>query len=400
MSKDAKIYVWLYVFLALISIFEVGSAGSALAMAKGETPFFIIFRQTAFLVIGFFTMFFVSKVNYGVIFKLAEAFYFFGIILLILTLLMGNVVNNARRWIEIPIIGMRFQTSEFVKMAVIIMSAKILSTERDLKKNTVKILQKIALYVLPVVGIIMLQDNSTAFLLFLTVLLMLFVSPMDKKILWKYVGYLSLAGFFLLLLGMAFGIGRMDTLLARIYKFLTGEGYDQLTQAKIAIATGQYFLPLPGSSVQKAVLSHSYSDFIFAIINEEWGLLGALLVIAAYLLLFYKTVENIKKFKRLFPIYLSLGLVFSITLQAFVHMGVNVGLLPVTGQPLPLISLGGSSIIITSVAFGLLINMVDSSQKSVNTIKQDKNNTPSDRNASTETDDLDLEAGDTWIFSE
>ncbi len=373
-------YIWIYAFFAIVSIFAIGSAGAALAAYRHVSPFWVIFKQIAFLIAGFIFMLAVGKLDYRVYFKLADAFYFISLFLLIITLFFAPTVNAARRWLVLPGLGLHFQTSELVKIAVIIKVAQILATEKNMRENTDQLLKKVAFWVLPIVFLVMLGDNSSALLIFFTVILMLFIAPIDRKLLLKYLGLLTLLFVVFFLLGLLVGIGRFNTMLARAKNFLLGEDYYQALQAKIAVATGHLFIPIPGSSTQKALLTHSYSDFIFAILAEEWGI-WAFIIVIVYLIFIYKTGEIIKKINRSFPLFLASGIVFSITLQAFVHISVNIGLLPITGQPLPLISLGGTSIIMTSFAFGILLN-ISRNKAAYQLIMKEKNNAKNEKNDS------------------
>jgi cell division protein FtsW len=280
--------------------------------------------------------------------------------LLILTLALGTNLNEASRWLTLPIVNLSFQTSDLAKLALILFVARALSkrqdTIKDFKTGFLPIMGPVVLtcmFILP-------ANFSTAAVLFTTCVILMIIGRVEIK----YI--MILLGTGLVALALFIGIaklvgyeGRIDTWEKRIETFMNdeGEGNYQSDQAKIAIAKGQLFGIGPGNSSQRNYLPHPYSDFIYAIIVEEYGLLGGALIVILYLVLFYRAIKIAQNTPRAFATFLAIGCAFSLTFQAMINMAVTVNLFPVTGQPLPMLSMGGTSIWFTSIAIGIILSV-------------------------------------------
>jgi cell division protein FtsW len=287
-------------------------------------------------------------------------------LLLAYTLIKGTVIAgaNASRWIQVPFVGISFQTSTVAFIVLMLYVARYLSKKREEQDTFQESLLQLWVPVFGTLMFILPANFSTAALMFSMVLMLTFVGKYPLK----YIGFILGAGFAALalfvLLSKAFPdshfFSRVDTWSSRIENFTSnkpGEDDYQIEKAKIAIASGGIYGLGPGKSVQKHFLPQSSSDFIYAIIVEELGLLGGLGVLSMYLLLFFRFIVAAHKANSLFGKLLVVGLGFPIIFQAMINMAVAVELLPVTGQTLPLISSGGSSIWMTCIALGIIINI-------------------------------------------
>ena len=292
--------------------------------------------------------------------RLSQLMLVIAVPLLIITLFFGQRINEASRWLEVPLIGLSFQPSDFAKLALIMYVARLLSQKQneitDFYKSFLPIIVPIGLVCL----LIMPEDLSTSLILFATCVILMFIGRISAR----HLLLLSLAG--TLIIGSYVGIviltekeGRVGTWKSRIEGYIDKdtENY-QVEQAKIAIASGGFFGKFPGNSTQRNFLPHPYSDFIYAVIIEEYGLLlGGIPILLMYLILLYRAGVMVRKSTRTFPAFLAVGLTLGLVLQAMVHMAVAVNLLPVTGQPLPLVSMGGTSLILTSISLGMILSV-------------------------------------------
>lgn len=373
--------IWSFVaLLALFSFMPVFSASSNLAYSNhgtGNTIGYLL-KHLAHIFIGFIIIFWVHKVPfhyYKGISRLALPIVW---ILLGYTLVKGTVIAgaNASRWIQVPFIGITFQTSTLASIVLMLYVARYLSKKREEKIIFQESLIELWLPVFVTLAFILPANFSTAALMFSMVLMLTFVGKYPLK----YIGFIIGSGIVALtlfvLLAKAFPdsrfFSRVDTWSSRIENFTTdkpGEDDYQIEKAKIAIATGGIYGLGPGKSVQKNFLPQSSSDFIYAIIVEEWGLMGGLGVLFLYLLLFFRFIVAAHKATTLFGKLLIVGLGFPMIFQAMINMAVAVELLPVTGQTLPLISSGGSSIWMTCIALGIIINVTKKEEEIAEEIK-------------------------------
>ena len=367
---DRSIWV-IFMLLCLVSLVEVYSASSTLAY-KNATFYTPIVRHASFLLMGFAAILILHNIP-SKYFSIAILLLPLSIGLLALTSVMGLEVRDAHRFFSF--LGVQFQPSEFGKMACIVFVAFMLSKQDRFSPNRT--------FWIIIVGVgitcaLILRENfSTSFLLFIVCFLMMFVgqAPLKKMVL--------LVVFLVVLGGLTFtvlrfmpqevaekvankSLPRFTTWKARVddfgkdkgeNKFAINDDNFQVSHAKIAIARGGIFGKLPGRSVQRDFLPQAYDDFIYAIIIEETGLVGGIGVLMLYIFLMFRVAIIARRCEKLFPKYLALGCGLLIVIQAFIKMAVAVNLIPVTGQPLPLISRGGTSTMLTCFYFGIILSV-------------------------------------------
>jgi len=355
--------IWLVVFiLTLFSLLAVYSSTGTLAYKyqSGNTEFYL-FRQARFLIIGLALMYLAHRIRYNVYSRLSQIGLFVAIPLLVLTLIIGTNLNSASRWLSLPGINTSFQTSDLAKLALIMFVARMLSRRQENIKDFKKAFLPIMIPVLVVCGLILPANLSTSLLVFFTCVVLMFIGRINMK----YILYMGLTGAVCLTLFVVIKLnsadtGRVGTWKARIENFNNGNADDnyQADQAKIAIAGGGLVGKFPGNSSQRNFLPHPYSDFIFAIIIEEYGFIfGGVLMVFLYLLLFFRVIRFINHSPRAFATLLAVGCSFMLVFQAMINMAVAVNLFPVTGQPLPLVSMGGTSTLFTSIALGIILSV-------------------------------------------
>lgn len=355
--------IWAVVLLlSIFSLLAVYSSTGTLAYKyqSGNTEHYLI-RHLSILLLGFVLMFLAHNVRYKYYARISQLALYFSVPLLAYTLFFGTSMNEASRWYTLPLINITFQPSDFAKLALIIYLARLLAKKQeeinDFKNGFVSILLPVVIITL----LILPANFSTAALIFTTCLVLMFVGRVRIKYLLMLMG-VGIAAFAMLIVlavnSPKLG-GRFGTWQARIESFRGGDSESnfQVEQSKIAIATGGIAGKMPGNSTQKNFLPHPYSDFIFAIIIEEYGLIGGSIVVLLYLILMYRAVKIVMKSQRNFAAFLTFGVAFSLVFQAMVNMMVAVNLLPVTGQTLPLISMGGTSIWFTSIAIGIMLSV-------------------------------------------
>lgn len=393
--KGDKVIWMVFFLLCMISIVEVYSASSTLSY-KGGNYWAPLLKHGGMLFIGFIVMIVVMNIKCRY-FKIATLpALVLSVLMLIGVLLTGGVTNGASRWIEV--MGIQFQPSELGKGALVLAVAQILSamqTETGAAKKAFKyILFLSAAIIIP----ISFENLSTALLASLTVLLMMFVGRVPLKQIGKLLGVGALTVVFVLVLVMAVGtdeeknapkqnlteqttlveeeteenfVGKLfhraDTWKARINRFLNNEyvapkDYDldkdgQIGHANIAIASSNILGKGPGNSNERDFLSQAFSDFIYAIIIEEMGIIGAFFVAFLYIVILMRSGQIAGRCENSFPAFLAMGIAFLLVTQALFNMAVAVGLAPVTGQPLPLISKGGTSTIINCLYIGMLLSI-------------------------------------------
>lgn len=355
--------IWIVVaILSVFSVLAVYSSTGTLAYKyqSGNTEYYLI-KHFGILILGLLLMFLAHLVPYKYYARISQLAIWISVPLLLYTLLFGTSLNEASRWYTLPLINITFQPSDLAKLALIIYVARLLSKKQediqDFKKGFIAIMIPIL-----IITILILPSNfSTAAMIFATCLVLMFVG----RVRFKYLLLLVLTGIvsFALLIAVAVNSpklsGRFGTWQTRIESFTNGDSDAnyQVEQAKIAIANGGILGKMPGNSVQKNFLPHPYSDFIFAIIIEEFGLVGGSIVVLLYLILLFRAIKIVIKSPRNFAAFLTFGVAFSLVFQAMVNMMVAVNLLPVTGQTLPLISMGGTSIWFTSIAIGIILSV-------------------------------------------
>lgn len=379
LQGDKQIW-WILLLLSLISIVVVYSSVSALAYRKtdGNTEFFLL-KHTFFLLIGLSITFIIHKFDFTQYAGLAHVFLWFTPFLILYTLMFGISVGGARRWVSI--LGFSFQTSDFVRLVLITNLSAMLARRQHIeyKANDLWIM---IFWSGLIVGLLSISSFSTSVILGITCFLIMWIGRVPNRFLVRMVIVLVVGLASILTLGLvvkrATGteLGRVQTVIDRTESFINkdldgdtavggehGSVSEQKNYALIAIARGGIFGIGPGNSSQKNILPDAFSDFIYSILIEEWGLIGGMVVMGLYLWLLYRGVWNIENTKRAFGGLLSVGLTLSIVLQAFAHMFINVGLGPVTGQTLPLISMGGTSALFTSVAIGIVLSVTKNVDK-------------------------------------
>ncbi len=355
--------IWMVIILlSMISILAVYSSTGTLAykVRGGNTGYYLI-KQLIFLALGIFIIIATSAVPYKYYSRMSQIFLFIAIPVLALTLITGPSINEARRWLTLPGIGFTIQPSDFAKLAIIMYVARILSLKQDELGDFKGAYLQIIWPVILVCGLIMPANLSTAAILFATSMALMFVGRIPFKFLALTIGggILVLTLFITISLYLDKG-GRIGTWKNRIENFVSGEETDdnfQVNRAKIAVVNGGLIGQGPGNSTQRNYLPHPYSDFIYAIIIEEYGLFGGTFVLFLYLWLFFRAGLIVRRSTRTFAALLALGLSMGLVLQALINMAVAVNLVPVTGQTLPFVSMGGSSILFTSVALGMILSV-------------------------------------------
>lgn len=360
--KGDRVIWTVVIILSAVSLLAVYSSTGSLAYRfhGGNTTYFLI-KQLIFLGLGMSIVFITHLISYKVYYPLSTILMGVSVPLLLITLVFGATLNQASRWLEVPGLGITFQTSDVAKLALIMYVAKILSQRqkdiKDLRQGFVPLVIPIGLICM----LILPANFSTAALLGLACWIMMFVGRINLKYLLGFTGLgVVVLGIFIVVALQMKNVGRVHTWINRVENFVSGDNADgnyQVEQSKIAIATGGFFGKGPGRSTQRNFLPHPYSDFIFAIIVEEFGLLGGTVILALYLILLFRSALIVKKANRTFPAFLAFGLALLMALQAMVNMMVAVNLIPVTGQPMPLVSMGGTSLFFSSAAFGIILSI-------------------------------------------
>jgi cell division protein FtsW len=354
--------IWVVmILLTIYSGLAVASSVAALVFRDGGNATTHIVRHFGFLAVGWILIFIIHRVPYRLYSGWANVILAISILLLVYTLAFGEHINEASR--SVRVLGISFQTSDFAKVGLIIFVARFLSRNQteihDFKKGFLRVMAWIAI----VCGLILPHNFSTAAILFATCLVLLFIG----RIKFLYLAGLVAAGVVLLLLVIFIGKNTsadvregtwQKRLEQRFSKDANPEEAFQSERARVAIANGGMFGKFAGHSTQRRSLPQAYSDFIFAIVIEEYGFLfGALPLMFLYLVLLYRAGVIVRKCDRTFPAFLVFGLMFGLVIQAVVNMGVSSGLLPVTGQPLPWVSRGGTSILFTAISIGIILGV-------------------------------------------
>ena len=384
---QGDLVIWaIYFWLCMISLIEVYTAGSSLSYKSGDfmAP---LFKQAIFLGIGTAVVWVIHSIPCR-FFKLGVVLYPISIFLLILTLIIGAKENDGARWLNF---GIKFQPSEIAKGALVLFVALILSfgqTEKGADKRAMKI---ILFATCLTCALIVTENLSTAALLFATIFVMMFIGRVPTKQLGKIVGVCLLGVVLLATIVTIFPkeklnesklLHRASTWVDRVKDHTSDKetmsdtiflrDHAQEARAKIAIASSNMIGKMPGNSEQRDHLAQAYSDFIYAIIIEEMGVLGAVFVAFLYIILLFRAGRIASMCERNFPAYLTMGLAILLVIQAMVNMLVAVGLIPITGQPLPLISRGGTSTIINSVYFGMILSVSRYARKNLDGQKVEK----------------------------
>ncbi|HXB44231.1 MAG TPA: putative peptidoglycan glycosyltransferase FtsW [Puia sp.] len=381
-TKGDKVIWAAAVMLALVSLLAVYSSTGLLAyrMYKGNNEIYL-FKQLAFIFIGVLIIYFAHQVNYTIYSKVALILFLISIPLLVYTLFFGVKLNEGSRWIRLPIINLTFQTSDLAKLALFMYLSRLLSKKQAVIKDFRKGFLPLIIPVAIVCMLIAPANLSTALLVGATSMMLMFIGRVKGKHLLLTIGIALIPVAILILAAVlrhksssdatekpktenrAGILVRVDTWINRVESFVYGgkennsEDNYQVNQAKIAIAKGGWIGLGPGNSQQRNFLPHPYSDFIYAIIIEEYGLVGGAIIICIYLLFLFRSIRIYKRCPFAFGAFLALGLSFTLMIQALANMAVNVNLFPVTGVTLPLVSMGGSSFLFTCLAIGILLSV-------------------------------------------
>ncbi|NRF41202.1 FtsW/RodA/SpoVE family cell cycle protein [Pedobacter sp. LMG 31643] len=352
-------WIWLIIILlSLISILVVYSSTSTLAFKRGVgVEKLLLTKHVIFVLIGIAMIYIAHLLDYRYYAGISKVLMVITIPLLVYTLIFGANVNDASRWVKIPVIGLTFQTSDLAKLALITFLARMLTRKQENIKDVKEAFIPIMGSVCVVFVLIAWANMSTALMLFGVSILLLIIGRISIKQI-----MMVCAGGFVLLLFVAFLGPRREVYKSRIETYMHPERQNsdktfQSDHSKIALASGGVFGKGPGNSIEKNFLPHPYSDFVFAMIIEEYGTIGGIIVMSLYLVLLYRCIKIVTRAPKAFGALLAAGLSFSLTIQAFANMAVAVGLGPVTGVPLPLVSMGGTSLLFTSIAFGIILSV-------------------------------------------
>jgi cell division protein FtsW len=346
--------IWAVVLLLSgISILVVYSSIGTLAYKRTVSPELYLIKHTFMVLLGLAAMWLAHKVDYRYYSRLSRLALWVSVPLLVYTFTNGTTLNDAARWITLPLINTSFQPSDFASLALIINLAGMLSRRQQNIDDVKEALIPMLMWCGVICGLIALTNLSTAILLFATCMLIMFIGRVPMK----YLAMLSLVGILAGAVALKFGV-RGETARNRILNFVQGSELPfQAKHARIAVATGGFFGKGPGNSDQRNILPHPYSDFIYAILIEEYGLAGGLVVLILYIVLLHRGMKAAYNSERAFGGLLSAGLSFDLVCQAMVNMGVVVGLGPITGQPLPFISMGGTAMVFTGISAGIILSV-------------------------------------------
>jgi len=350
-------WIWvIYILLSIFSVIAVYSTTSSIAfkVRDGNTNFYL-YKQILLVGGGAVLAVICYIMHYKKFSKIAPLFLFISIVLLILTYFFGIEINHAKRWIRI--FGLTFQPSEIAKLALIIYMARQIASKQDSIKDFWKGVLPLILPVVIVCTLIAPYNLSTALVLFFTCIVMMYIGRVNKRSIFAI--FASGVVIFTMILTFSYitGIGRATTWISRLKTFWTGTGGYQLEQAKIAIANGGIFGLGPGNSLQRHYLPSPYADYVYAMIMEEFGLFGGLVIMSLYIILLFRCIKLVNQSPKAFGAILAFGIGLMLVIQAFANMAVSVDLVPVTGLALPMISMGGTSVLFTCIAFGIILSV-------------------------------------------
>ena len=374
-TKGDRVIWGIVIILTLVSLLVVYSSTGSLAYKYSRSTESYLFKQFGFIILGVLIIYFAHRVNYTIYSRIALPLFIVSVLLLIYTLFFVFLLNAGTRWIKLPVINMTFQTSDLAKLSLFMYLSRQLSRKqaviKDFKKGFLPIIIPVAITCL----FIMPANLSTALLIGGTSILIMFIGRVSTKHILLTIGIISIPVIILFSVAVStydktehkakdipaiFSIGRVPTWISRIQTFMYSNKEDaneklfQINQAKIAIAKGSWFGLGPGNSQARNFLPHSYSDFIFAIILEEYG---GIFMVFIYLLFLYRCIRLYRKCPYAFGAFLALALSFMLVIQAIANMGVNVNIFPNTGVTLPLVSMGGSSFLFTCLSIGIILSV-------------------------------------------
>ena len=374
-TKGDKVIWAIVILLTMISILVVYSSVGSLAYRMNKSAESYLLRQIGYIILGIIIIYYAHRVNYTVYSRIASILFVISVPLLLYTLKYGSHINDASRWIKLPIVQLTFQTSDLAKLALFMYMSRILSR----RQNVIKDFKRGFLPLIIPVGIICIliapANLSTALLIGGIALLLMFIGRVKVRHIMMVIGLALIPLIFLVSVASHYynekeqvsedlpavlSFGRVPTWIKRVQEFMYSDKEDasyQIQQAKIAIATGGIVGKGPGKSEQRNFLPHPYSDFIYAIIIEEYGLAGGAVILLIYLLFLFRSVKLFQRCPYAFGAFLAVALSFTLVIQAMVNMAVNVNLFPTTGVTLPLVSMGGSSLLFTCFSIGIILSV-------------------------------------------
>lgn len=358
--------IWaLVVLLGIISMAAVFSAVSSLAYTdrEGAVSYYLI-KHGAFLGLGLVVIYICHLLAYTKYSRWAPGLLLVAVVALALTMVMGPDINNARRWLQVPFTGLTIQTSEFAKLALIIFVARSIGSKQDIIKDFKSAFLPIILPVIGICTMIAINDLGSAAMLFFICLLMMIVG----RVALEYVVLLVLGGICAFSLMVMVGseypnlLPRASTWKSRMEVYwnpemASSDARYQINEALVAVANGGVVGVGPGNSTRRAYVPSAHSDFIYSIIVEEYGAVGGIVLIGLYVLLFFRVVRLVTKSSKAFGAMVALGIGLSLLLQAFYNIAVNLDLVPITGITLPFVSMGGTSILLTCISFGIILSV-------------------------------------------
>ena len=374
-TKGDKVIWTLVIMLTMVSILVVYSSIGSLAYKMNKSTESYLFKQIGFITLGVVIIYFAHRVNYTIYSRVATIMFLISIPLLIYTLKFGSTINEANRWIKLPVINMTFQTSDLAKLALFMYMSRQLSRRQNVIKDFKKGFLPLMVPVIIICMLIAPANLSTALLIGGIAMMLMFIGRVRLRHIMLVVGSALIPILLLILIATHYydkenhtskdlpsilTFGRMSTWIKRVQDFMYSDKSDasyQIQQAKIAIAKGGWLGKGPGKSEQRNFLPHPYSDFIYAIIIEEYGLLGGTVIVLIYVLFLFRSIKIFQRCPYAFGAFLAVALSFTLVIQAMVNMGVNVNLFPTTGVTLPLVSMGGSSLWFTCFAIGIILSV-------------------------------------------
>lgn len=361
--KGDKVIWVIVILLSIVSLLAVYSSSGMLAFRKqgGNTEYYL-YKQFFLLLFGFGLMYLTHLIKYTYFSRFSQIGLVLAIGLLLYTMIHAENINNSRRWDEI--FGISYQSSDIVKLFLIMYLARTLSKKQEQVHKFKTGFLPVILPVILVCAMILRDNFSTAAILFVTCIILMFIGRIRFLYILSVIGLGIVAVLLIFILAKTFPevFPRGDTWVNRIESFFNGDKASkdavyQVTQSKIAIASGGVLGKSPGKSTQKNFLPHPESDFIYSIIIEEYGIIGGAFVILLYCVFFFRVGHIAMKSKGTFGMFVTIGIGFSMVFQAMINMAVAVNLFPVTGQTLPLVSMGGTSIWLTSIAIGIILSV-------------------------------------------
>ncbi|MDI9358180.1 MAG: FtsW/RodA/SpoVE family cell cycle protein [Phycisphaerales bacterium] len=391
--------IWgIVILLSMLSLLLIYSATSSLAFKQYQGNSLVyLFKQMMFVLIGILVIYTIHQLNYMVFSRLAVFLFYLSIPLMLFTVLYGTRINDSSRWLRIPIIHVTVQTSDFAKLTLYIYISRLLSKNQAVIKDFKQGCLPILIPVVVTCFLILPSNLSNCLLTGITCLIIMFIGRVSIKHLMGIVLVALIPIGLLILFAVTTYKPQQDTTIVKTEKVVHSRSFFnrfstwvkriqdfiyvsdnetpyQVKQAKIAIAKGGVFFGLgPGNSIQKNFLPQAYNDFIYAIIIEEYGLLGGLVIIFIYLIFLFRCIRIFIKCPYGFGAFLALTLSLSLTTQAVINMLVNVNILPVTGVTLPLVSMGGSSFLFTCTAIGIILSVARNVEDEVAAGREIKN---------------------------